>query len=73
MKILLSEYDVAKAIASFYKVNETYVKTDDEGYFQIDLPVETQITPLAESIAKKEKVSLSTVRKLVKHLILKKS
>ena len=44
MKILLSEYDVAKAIASFYKVNETYVKTDDEGYFQIDLPVETQIT-----------------------------
>ncbi len=26
MKILLSEYDVAKAIASFYKVNETYVK-----------------------------------------------
>lgn len=36
-------------------------------------PVETQITPLAESIAKKEKVSLSTVRKLVKHLIVKKS
>lgn len=32
-------------------------------------PVETQITPLAESIAKKEKVSLSTVKKLVKHLI----
>lgn len=43
MKILLSEYDVVKAIASFYNVNETYVKTDDEGYFQIDLPVETQI------------------------------
>lgn len=35
-------------------------------------PVETQITPLAESIAKKEKVSLSTVRKLVKHLIVKR-
>ena len=36
-------------------------------------PVETQITPLAESIAKKEKVSLSTVRKLVKHLIVKQT
>lgn len=35
-------------------------------------PVQTQITPLAESIAKKEKVSLSTVRKIVKHLIAKK-
>ena len=44
MTILLSEYDVAKAIANFYKVDETYVKTDDQGYFQIDLPVETQIT-----------------------------
>ena len=44
MKILLSEYDVSKAIASFYKVDETYVKTDEQGYFEIDLPVETQIT-----------------------------
>lgn len=44
MKILLSEYDVSKAIASFYKVDETYIKTDDQGYFEIDLPVENQIT-----------------------------
>jgi len=29
---------------------------------------ETQITPLAESIAKKERVSLSTVKRLVKDL-----
>ena len=44
MRILLSEYDVAKAISSFYKVDEAYIKTDDQGYFEIDLPVETQIT-----------------------------
>lgn len=29
----------------------------------------TQITPLAESIAKKVKVSLPTVKRIVKHLI----
>ena len=44
MKILLSEYDVSRAIASFYKVDETYIATDEQGYFEINLPVGTQIT-----------------------------
>ncbi len=44
MRILLSESEVAKTIATFYKIKEEYVKTDDEGYYQIDLPNETQIT-----------------------------
>ncbi len=44
MIILLSENDVLKAISSFYKVKEEYIKKDEEGYFDLHLPDDAQIT-----------------------------
>lgn len=48
------------------KVRDSKIKTMWEGYYKKG---ETQITPLAESIAKTLKISLSTVKRIVKPLI----
>lgn len=44
MKVLLSEKDVIKSISVFYKVKEECVKKDEEGYFDLHLPEDAQIT-----------------------------
>ena len=44
MRILLTEKDVIKAISNFYKVKEEYIKKVEEGYFDLHLPDDVQIT-----------------------------